>query len=386
MDVRQNAVDLDGDDWERLGRALVTLKHTKPPGSDVSIYDSFVATHQAVTRLEGAQTRDGAHGGPAFLPWHREFLRRFELALQSVEKDVTLPYWNWGLGGLDETSYLFHPDRMGPMGAGGNTALDVSTGYFAATPNGHNPLGWEINQELQSFGTALQRNSTLNTDVRSSFQGEVEWPTTTMVEDVLATSGFQQFRQRLERSPFHDEMHIRVGRDMTQMTSPNDPIFFLHHCQVDRLWAMWQREHPGSANYNPRELGGQGHRLEDYMWPWDADASNTSLTDIQPLLPELPEIDTVRPLDVLDHRAMGYCYDNEDGCPCGDSPELTTLAIGEEGRPEVVTTFVVGEEDPPVRPRTFPVGEDDGPRTDPRVDDPVPFRRRRIPRGAFGDF
>ena len=37
---------------------------------------------------------------------------------------------------------------------------------------------------------------------------------------------------------------------MAQMTSPNDPIFFLHHCQVDRIWAQWQQEHPGNANYN----------------------------------------------------------------------------------------------------------------------------------------
>ena len=30
-------------------------------------------------------------------------------------------------------------------------------------------------------------------------------------------------------------------------TSPNDPVFFLHHCNVDRIWALWQYAHPASA-------------------------------------------------------------------------------------------------------------------------------------------
>jgi tyrosinase len=54
-------------------------------------YDVFVAQHRTAMQ---AGTNDPAHNGPAFLPWHREYLRRFERALQTVDPSVWLPYWD----------------------------------------------------------------------------------------------------------------------------------------------------------------------------------------------------------------------------------------------------------------------------------------------------
>ncbi|MCH8150178.1 MAG: tyrosinase family protein, partial [Planctomycetes bacterium] len=259
--------------------------------------------------LTGAQTSDGAHGSPAFLPWHREYLKRLEQALQAVDPRVTIPYWNWGLGPLSETTALFQDDRMGPMGS-------ITSGYFAELPSAFNPLGWPVRPDLRQFpvgGTALRRNSTLNTGPG--------WPTATTVGNTLAQSAFHLFRPSLEHSPHHNRIHGRVGGDMGQMTSPNDPIFFLHHCQVDRLWAKWQQDHPGSANYNPLAAGGQGHRLTDWMWPWDGGDSQTTITGITGLIPQFPVTDRVAPINVLDHHVLGYCYDDEPDCPCPPSDD-----------------------------------------------------------------
>jgi Common central domain of tyrosinase len=48
----------------------------------------------------------------------------------------------------------------------------------------------------------------------------------------------------------HNRVHVFVGGDMAPASSPNDPVFFLNHCNVDRLWAAWQNKNP-NAPYLP---------------------------------------------------------------------------------------------------------------------------------------
>lgn len=295
-----------------------------------------------------------------------------------MDARVTIPYWDWG-NGDDETeiSQLFTDSRMSPLGIGGGSIGPVTSGAFSANGNNLNPMGWTIHPDLRQ--RALPNNSlhrrTQFIDLSSP------WPTGTVISNLLAENDFHQFRPGLEWPP-HGIVHMRITGDMSQMTSPNDPIFFMHHAQVDRLWAQWQRSHPGSANYNPLNRAGPGHVIDTPMWPWDRGLSQTTIQGIVNLLPRFPEIDVVRPLDVLDHRDMGYCYDDEPDCPCPrpivgvpKNPRgeiLTTFRIGEEIPTTIlpgedITTFARGEEFPPFPP--FPP-------TDPRIDDPVPFRDR----------
>ena len=322
MRVRKNAALLTNDEWTRYLNAVVTLKHTFPAGSSVSIYDQLVAMHLCVWGLLGgtgpAGGTDGAHNGPAFLPWHREYLRRYEEALAAVDPGVSLPYWNWGLGSDAETTDLFQDNRMGPRGG------TVTSGYFAQTATPQNPLGWTIHPNLRPFASALRRTGT---------SGVGSLPSEAAVTEALQKSTYSTFRPALERgsglSPGHGNMHNGVhgwmGGDMGRMTSPNDPIFFMHHAQVDRIWASWQREHSGVASYNDANISvGQGHGPNDNMWPWDAGASAPGTvisTGPDPavaaaLIPTEAIIDLVTPEDALDHRALGYCYDDELDCPC----------------------------------------------------------------------
>ncbi len=38
---------------------------------------------------------------------------------------------------------------------------------------------------------------------------------------------------------------------MGPASSPNDPVFFLHHSNIDRMWAIWPRKYPSAAPHQP---------------------------------------------------------------------------------------------------------------------------------------
>jgi tyrosinase len=99
----------------------------------------------------------------------------------------------------------------------------------------------------------------------------------------------------------HGTVHVDVGGFnpaglMSRFhTAPLDPIFWLHHCNIDRLWAQWQHDHPEEAYLPPSGTPGvvAGHALDDPMPPWAG----------EPMPPT--------PRSVLDHHALGYQYDDE---------------------------------------------------------------------------
>jgi hypothetical protein len=50
----------------------------------------------------------------------------------------------------------------------------------------------------------------------------------------------------------HDPVHRWVGGNMGFASSPNDPVFFLHHCYLDLLWERWKHQHPTIEPYLPQ--------------------------------------------------------------------------------------------------------------------------------------
>ena len=71
---------------------------------------------------------------------------------------------------------------------------------------------------------------------------------------------------------------------MSLNTSPNDPLFFLHHCNVDRIWAEWQQ---GKSNCGYPDDGSitfddgvriPSHNRSDIMKPWHIPETSDSYT------------------------------------------------------------------------------------------------------------
>ena len=87
MKIRKNAARMSLAEKTKFVDALKMLKAkqtTAPDGSQISTFDTYVAIHLGVTRLErnGAPlpgtANNGGHNNAAFLSWHREFIRRVE--------------------------------------------------------------------------------------------------------------------------------------------------------------------------------------------------------------------------------------------------------------------------------------------------------------------
>lgn len=134
------------------------------------------------------------HGVAYFLAWHRGYLYHFEQQLRIVSGDNTLsvPYWN----------YYQYPK--------------IPSEFTDPTPG--NPL------YMPRAGDNVFNALTL-----SPFASDV-W-------------NFQRgtpncFESLLESAP-HNPVHNLLGGEMANMTSPRDPIFYLHHANIDRLWHAW---------------------------------------------------------------------------------------------------------------------------------------------------
>jgi hypothetical protein len=285
MNIRKNIYTLTD---QQLADFKAAVNAIKVDGT----YDTFIARHHHAmmtptpwgSEIPDEQTRNVAHRGPAFLPWHRYFCRELELALQAKNLYVTLPYWDWGADAgnpLGAALWNTNPAQRIYIGGDGTGPNDtVTTGPFA----GWTALVEDINGNLVPRPGGIIRELGSNPNFGQGI-GVPAFPTQAQIDDAIqnltvydsspwrgASTG--SFRNRLEGwlrtsttengSQLHNRVHIWVGGDMGPGTSPNDPVFFLHHCNVDRLWALWQHAHPTSA-YLPASGGPAGHNENDVM-------------------------------------------------------------------------------------------------------------------------
>ena len=247
---------------------------------EVSVWDLFVLWHFLAMRMSSAPPRplrNLAHGGPVFLPWHRMFLIRLEEELQRVTADAqtALPYWDWAADGelpADEQPQAPLWDLLG------ETSGDVVTGPLAAMQvrlAGFQMQLWSIDpRPLTRAAGEDELAPSLPTPA------EVAWALGSSDYDVaLWDAGVDSFRNRVEGwldpeagpgiPPVprnHNRVHVWVGGDMGPGTSPNDPVFYLNHCNEDRLWESWMaREGPTYRPMDGDPAAPQGHRLNDQM-------------------------------------------------------------------------------------------------------------------------
>jgi tyrosinase len=266
---------------EQIGPTTADFRIPGTP-TQVSTYDLFVAWHHSAmdTFTPPSQNdRNAAHRGPVFLSWHRFMLILLELQLQRVldDADVGLPYWDWAADGERDpdgqpASPVWADDCMGGQGS------PITTGPFAF--DAADPASWRVRVAANVQGQLRATNRGL----RRAFGRSVETlPRQAEVAAALELSDYDAppwstqsagFRNRvegwrpLETAPgLHNRVHVWVGGDMLPSSSPNDPVFYLNHCNVDRIWEAWLvnqgRTYVPSQSESPQLAM---HRLNDPMY------------------------------------------------------------------------------------------------------------------------
>jgi hypothetical protein len=189
------------------------------------------------------------HGTSAFLPWHREFVNRYEVLLQEANPLVKLLYWDW----TTSPSGLMNAGFMGASGSGGLVSIGLPFMPALAPPTVQRNLG----------GNPGAPSPTTTTDAAL------------MAQPTYAPSGFNL---NLEGNPNHPHNYSHVyiggfGGNMSSVpTAAEDPFFFMLHGNADRLWSQWQRNPASLSRLDPATAydGHSGNvNITTNMRPWD---------------------------------------------------------------------------------------------------------------------
>jgi tyrosinase len=202
------------------------------------------------------------HNSWFFLSWHRLYLHWFDLTVlaavrahSDIDDDTkaawALPYWNYSPGGDRATlppafRQQEHPDDPNKP----NPLFDPTRNAFVNDGEELDPLATDITAALAETVFSLPRPA-------GGFGG--------------ATTGFNHFNQdpnffpgMLEQTP-HNDVHGQVGGDMGGFdTAGLDPVFWMHHANIDRLWAVWIGQ---AGMENPDSAGSWGTTASSFHDP-----------------------------------------------------------------------------------------------------------------------
>jgi tyrosinase len=213
------------------GSMVYRLRVASSSAAHMSIFIKAMTALQARLDNKGYNYIAGLHGAPQwycwhhqrsprtpvqarlFLPWHRAYLLRLEQLMQDQVPNAALPWWDW------------------------TEDQKIPAAYSSATISGKsNPLRrFHMQIPKTTRNPAINRNTT-----RAPGQTPgARLPTGQEINDVLQDSDWASFSDRLES--YHDDVHVWVGGDMVDITTAGyDPVFYAHHCMIDRVWYLWQ--------------------------------------------------------------------------------------------------------------------------------------------------
>ena len=211
-------------------------KEIRDLAQDGGLY-SFIKAFQELS-IDGTLKRlveihgeywDYAHFNPKFLFWHRAFIHDFEQELQ--KKNVSyLPYWDWTI------------DSQNPF-----DSMLFTNNYFGSVNELH-----QVNTSLFGFfKTPIGDNEYLVRDYNTS-NSNVFYHKTILQNLLEKDSLFSKWSVDIEYGA-HAIVHSLIGGktgDMSKWFAPNDPLFWLHHSFIDKLYFEYQAKYGNAFDGN----------------------------------------------------------------------------------------------------------------------------------------
>ncbi|KAK6337225.1 hypothetical protein TWF718_010006 [Orbilia javanica] len=249
-----------------------------------------------------------SHNSVIFATWHRPYILAFEQTLYRharaiVRRNFTAtaartkyvkalqhlrwPYWDWS----DSTTQSSIPKALMdemitvqyPNGKGGEVAKSIKNPFYSYTfKTGENDI-FKKGKAFEYLGKTARRpessgsNESMSDAADNAMRSGYETRRKQTYNALTSVISFNNFANALEK--LHNDVHMAVG-GMGVMGlisyAAFDPVFWLHHNNIDRMLAIWQAANPGkyltadtaSSSYMRRVTADDKDDLDTPLYPW----------------------------------------------------------------------------------------------------------------------
>lgn len=301
---------------------------------------------------------DCPHGNWWFTSWHRGYLSHFEQICRELSNDpeFALPYWDWTRD--PRIPAVMFEDVLDPRNSAYpladfnqfRTALMPSMQqlFTNATPSQRQVFQLRNYASAQALMTGIGDDQLFSDrpGARGSIPANGPLPpdaaravSIEIITDAVRRAPFESFGSGvtanhivagiyhpLESQP-HNNVHGALGGEagfMGSMLSPIDPIFWLHHANVDRLWDVWTRRQR-AAGLPHLPAGTEGERWQNEVHAFFVDPKGQPVGDR-----------TTR--NYVDNVALGYTYEPGAGEELVGQAPVTSASAARPGTAARVLT------------------------------------------------
>ncbi|KAI1136458.1 Di-copper centre-containing protein [Hypoxylon sp. FL0543] len=286
------------------------MNTTLAPGA-VNRLDDFTYIHINQTNI--------IHESGYLLPWHRLFLWQMEKALRDeCGYKGYLPYWDAPRFSEDQTKSKVFDGSMTSFGGNGapvphgprkvilpglvikNFTLPkpagtgggcVTDGPFKNFTISLGPVAKEVIDPANKYGYEPNHRCLSRDFFNGASKGVLNWANATTI---VASKTIKELRNNIE-DLWHLHSHTFVGSEAADpFSTPNDPVFYLLHAQIDRFWAIWQ-----------------GQDLQDRTYA--IDGNRTFLGIALDYAPNVPR--SLATIEDPMHLALGWQPKTKEGMP-----------------------------------------------------------------------